>query len=71
MQNFLTLDRIAKEKRMSHERCHSQAAKYTMNQDRESDINIRAAGLKVDRSLSRIDSAKENISMTLEAYKEW
>ena len=71
MQNYLTLDRIAREKRMPHERCHSQAAKLTMNHDRESDINIRAAGMKADRSLSRIDSAKENINITIEAYKEW
>lgn len=43
IQNFLTLDRIAKEKKVPHERCFSQAAKFTMNHDRESDINIKAA----------------------------
>ena len=71
VQNFLTLDRIAKEIRIPKERCHSQAAKLTMNDDRESDINIRAARLKADRSLSRIDTTKEDIGMTLQAYKEW
>jgi len=57
IQNFLTLDRIAKEAKMPKERCHSQAAKMTMNHDRESDINIRAACLKAERSLSRIETA--------------
>jgi len=42
-----------------------------MNHDRESDINLKAAYKKVDRSLCRIDSAKERISVTIEAYKEW
>jgi len=71
VQNFLTLDRIAKEKRIPKERCHSQAAKLTMNHDRESDINIRAARMKADRSLSRINTTMEDIGMTLQAYKEW
>merc|ERR1712156_1210899 len=65
VQNFLTLDRIAKEKRIPKERCHSQAAKLTMNDDRESDINIRAARMKADRSLSRIDTTIDDIGMTL------
>merc|ERR1712156_1243142 len=65
VQNFLTLDRIAKEKRIPKERCHSQAAKLTMNDDRESDINIKAARLKVERSLSRIDTTIDDIGMTL------
>ena len=71
VQNFLTLDRIANEKKVPLERCYSQAAKLTMNNDRESDIGIRVACLKADRSLSRMDSAKEKLSMTIEAYREW
>lgn len=42
-----------------------------MNHDRESDINIKAAYLKADRSLNRMDSVKEKIDITIDAYKEW
>ena len=71
VQNFLTLDRIDKENRMPKDRCHSQAAKRTMNHDRESDINIKVACLKADRSLGRIDNAKEDIDTTIRDYKKW
>merc|ERR1711981_90524 len=71
VQHFLTLNRITNEKRVPKERCHSQAAKVTLNNDRESDLSMRVARIKANRSLSRMDSTKDKVSMTIEAYREW